>query len=170
MENNTNSKRNWTIGIIIVIIVAIIIWFALENRPGDSDTNQNTSTSTSSTVTPIASTSPVQPSPKTITPNIPVIRTDGVVTSVPKIFTVSYTATGFSPITFKIQRGQTVHFVNQTHKSLRLASTNPSFNPGFLQENSVGFGGTYDYVFTVPGNWTYQNYDNTKYQGTIIVE
>jgi plastocyanin len=73
-----------------------------------------------------------------------------------------------------IKRGQAVQFVNQseTGKNLWVASdpypTNSNY-PAFNAGKAVGKGGTYTFIFTKTGTWTYHNDLNPSRRASVIV-
>lgn len=85
---------------------------------------------------------------------------------------VTYTDTGFAPLTVTVKAGTIVTFVNESTKGMWVASAvHPTHQllPGFDQKVSVAGGGTYEYTFTKVGTWTYHNHQNPTDQATVVV-
>lgn len=86
---------------------------------------------------------------------------------------VTYTDTGFAPLTVTVTKGTTVTFVNESNQGMWVASdVHPTHQllPGFDQLASVAGGGTYEYAFTKVGTWRYHNHVNPTETGTVIVK
>ena len=85
---------------------------------------------------------------------------------------VTYTNTGFAPLTVTIKQGTTVTFVNESTKGMWIASAvHPTHQllPGFDQLVSVTSGGTYEYTFAKVGTWKYHNHVSPADTGTVRV-
>lgn len=85
---------------------------------------------------------------------------------------VTYTDTGFAPVTVTVKQGTTVTFVNESSDGMWVASAvHPMHQllPGFDQLASVGNGGTYEYAFGKVGTWKYHNHVNPTETGTVMV-
>lgn len=73
---------------------------------------------------------------------------------------VNYMGTRFVPQVVTVDRGELVRFINKDNLSMRITSQGSDHvqtYPGFDQQNSVGTGGKYDFVFNNPGVWPYRN-------------
>lgn len=87
--------------------------------------------------------------------------------------TVGYTGSGFSPSTITVEVGTTVTFVNNSSKSMRVASSvHPTHKdlPGFDQLKGSGNGTSYTYTFEKAGQWSYHNHLSASHKGTVIVK
>jgi len=88
-------------------------------------------------------------------------------------FIVRYNASGFSPKSIEIKRGEAIKFVNDTNQTMWVASNDHpthTLYPGFDQGKSVGKGGTFIFTFTEAGSWKYHNHNKSADMGTIIVK
>lgn len=123
-----------------------------------------------------ATTTPATPASKVIktttpkatgstTLNAPVMTKSGA-------YLVSYTDNGFVPAKLEIQKGKSVHFVNNSNKAMSLMTVDPNSQifRELNQEKSVGRGGSYDFTFLTEGTWWYVNRNSQKELGTIIVK
>ncbi|MBI4099425.1 cupredoxin domain-containing protein [Candidatus Microgenomates bacterium] len=117
-----------------------------------------------------------QPVEQAVTPapvSTPTPATSEGVMEKEAIVEVDYTATGFSPATVTIKKGQTVKFVNKSGSSMSVASNpHPTHTdyPGFDQFKSTSKGQTeYDFAFDKVGTWGYHNHLNPSDGGTVIV-
>ena len=72
---------------------------------------------------------------------------------------VIYTSKGFSPSVVRITAGQVVHFVNESNLGMRVHTVTQGAAQyvGLDQQQVVGKGGTYDFLFNDPGTWSYLN-------------
>ena len=105
------------------------------------------------------------PTPEAVVQEIP---TDSVATRV----VVTYTDTGFAPSPTAVAVGSTVTFVNESTKSMWVASAvhpTHSLLPGFDQLKSVGKGESYEYTFTKVGTWKYHNHVTPSDTGSVVV-
>ncbi len=86
---------------------------------------------------------------------------------------VDYTATGFSPASVTVKKGETVKFVNKTTSPMSVASNpHPTHTdyPGFDQFKSSQKGqAEYDFVFDKVGTWGYHNHAKPGDTGTVVV-
>ena len=85
---------------------------------------------------------------------------------------VQYSSKGFSPSVVHITAGQVVHFVNKSSLSMRVhtVTQGPREYVGLDEQQVVGTGGTYDFLFNEPGNWDYFNLEgNSNSLGTVVV-
>lgn len=88
-------------------------------------------------------------------------------------YIVSYESSGFKPDTIEIKRGTPVRFVNNSTKSLRVASTDTTNNPifqAFSQPKTMGKGGIFEYTFNDVGTYYYTNQFNSAAKGTVVVK
>lgn len=87
---------------------------------------------------------------------------------------INLTTSGFVPTVATITVGQTVHFVNMTTMSMRIVSNTLQGAPiyiGFDEQKSVGYGGTFDFLFNQAGEWGFHNLNgDPKIVGTIRVK
>lgn len=87
--------------------------------------------------------------------------------------TVSYTGSGFTPSTITVEAGITVTFVNNSSKSMWVASdAHPSHKDllGFDQLKGSGNGTSYTYTFKKAGEWSYHNHLSAGQRGTVVVK
>ena len=85
---------------------------------------------------------------------------------------VTYTDTGFAPKTVTVKQGSMVTFVNESGKSMWVASAlHPTHQllPGFVQLKNVPRGGTYEYTFEKVGTWKYHNHVVASDTGSVTV-
>ena len=86
---------------------------------------------------------------------------------------VNYTANGFEPSSMTISIGETITFVNETEKSMRVASDpHPAHTDlsVFDEKTGVEKGKSYSFTFEKKGTWGYHNHLSARDKGTIIVE
>lgn len=95
----------------------------------------------------------------------------GAVTSVAQ---VNITDSGFNPATIRIQKGQTVIWINQGSGPHQPATDPyPSENavPGFVDDVALAKGETYGFKFNQTGTFTYHDHLNPlQLKGTVIVQ
>jgi len=106
---------------------------------------------------------------------------------VPKTVAVTYSANGFTPATFEINKGDTVTFANQSGGQMWVASgphpahTNYSdttreqhcpdtADTSFDQCTAVAAGQSYSFTFQKTGTWKYHNHVGAGDFGTIVVQ
>jgi len=85
---------------------------------------------------------------------------------------VTYTDTGFAPLTITVKSGSIVTFVNESTRSMWVASDmHPTHQllPGFDQKVSVARGQTFEYTFTKVGTWRYHNHQSPSDTATVVV-
>ncbi|MDO8564924.1 MAG: hypothetical protein Q7R88_02935 [bacterium] len=93
-----------------------------------------------------------------------------------KTVVVTYTDYGFKPPVVKINRGDSVQFVNDSGKAaLRVVPlTDKSFNenayPGLAASKSIRRGENFAVSFTLPGVWGFTNANAATMVGVVIVE
>ena len=95
------------------------------------------------------------------------------VTAIPKETVVTYNASGFSPQTITIKKGETVVFQNKTGKSASVAS-NPhpihTAYPEFDQYKTDQKGkDEFRFTFLKVGTWGYHDHLNASNGGTVVV-
>lgn len=106
---------------------------------------------------------------------VPVTTESGVMENKGGVTTrtvVTYTDGGFGPSAVTVTQGTTVAFVNESSRSMWVASAvHPTHQllPGFDQLTSVAKGGTYEYTFSKVGTWKYHNHMNPADTGSIVV-
>lgn len=86
---------------------------------------------------------------------------------------VSYTNSGFSPETIRVEEGATVTWTNKSDGPMYVASSvHPTHNelPGFEQQGGVGSGEEYQFQFDQAGEWDYHNHLEPSHKATVIVE
>ena len=147
-------------GLIAVVIAVVVLglgiwWFAAgdDTSNGSDNVNQNGSGSS-------------------ITTNQPSYRTIG--RDEEGVTTVAYTEAGFSPFIVEIEAGETVRFVNQSDRALRVTSQNhPTATdqnyPEFDSVKSLSNGEEYVFTFTREGVWGYKDLNNEQYLGAVVV-
>lgn len=87
--------------------------------------------------------------------------------------TVVYTNEGFSPRELRVSAGTRVVFVNNSDKSMWVASDPHPVHtglPAFDQKRGVEQGETYSFVFKNAGQYSYHNHLSPQDGGVIIVE
>lgn len=122
---------------------------------------------------PNQTTSAPMPAPGYENSGIPEMIVEGegeIGVNISQVHFVRYTATGFSPKTLSIKKGDTVTFTNETQNSMSVASDpHPTHTDlsGFDQKGQLG---AYSYTFTTTGTWGYHNHRNASHTGTIVVQ
>ena len=117
---------------------------------------------------------------KVVTPTA-VKKTTTTGTTAPKVtsytiakdgsYIVSYTDSGFKPLTLTISSGKSIKFVNNSNGQMSIASADVG-GMGFTSLNqggAVGRGGTF-YATLGQGTWHYMNRANQNLRGTIVVK
>lgn len=82
---------------------------------------------------------------------------------------VTYTDSGFSPQTIRVQRGTTVTWTNESSRAMWVASdVHPTHEelPAFDQ---LGSGQSYSFTFEQTGEWEYHDHLFASHLGTVIV-
>jgi plastocyanin len=162
-------NRNIIIGIIVLVAGLAVGWFVLQEAPGQGLPELTASPSPESEARPGSLDVPVETSPGAsgLIDKGGVVQTAPVATS-----TVQYTDTGFTPNTVTVKAGTTVRFTNQSNSDMWVASAvHPTHQllPGFDQLESLGKGGSYDYIFAKVGTWKYHNHGNATDTATVVV-
>lgn len=102
----------------------------------------------------------------------------------PKTVTVLYNASGFSPATVTINRGDSVGWTNNGGGNMWVAAdehpSHTNYSGTTRQEHcddatDVSFdqcknGITYSFKFDKAGTWGYHNHSNPRHTGTIVVQ
>ena len=107
-------------------------------------------------------------------------NTEGTV-SAPAV--VTYTASGFSPATITISKGESVTWKNESNRRMWVASVvHPThtiypertdadcFGSSFDACAGAGVGANYEFTFNEVGTWKYHNHLGAFNTGTVIVE
>lgn len=90
----------------------------------------------------------------------------------PRVYTISYKASVFSPTNLRIHSGDTVRFHNDGLRSIRIVSDpHPEHNNlvGFDSVGDIPAGSFFSFTFAAKGTFSYHNERNFKETGTIIV-
>ena len=95
------------------------------------------------------------------------------------ITTISYTATGYTPATVTIKKGDTITFVNNSTKEMWPASAvHPSHSvypeqkncfAGVFKDCRVAVGGSFSMKFNVVGAWGFHDHVSPNLFGKITV-
>ena len=148
------NKQTTTLVVILVIVLGLFFYYKSADAPLTTDTDQTIATTTPEVTTPAPTNTGVQMSSK-------------------GEYIVTYNGLNFSPKTLTIPVGKAVLFINQSSKSMWVAS-NPhpthSDYPSFDEGKTVKTGGTYHFTFLNAGVWGFHNHDNPKATGTITVK
>ena len=86
---------------------------------------------------------------------------------------ISYTDSGFVPGEIRVRSGAVVTFVNNSVRSMWVASDiHPTHRalPEFDQRQGVGQQGSYSFTFSKTGKWSYHNHLDSKHGGVVVVE
>ncbi len=152
--------------LITVIVLAIIIIVAIVMtgpKESPSDTNVNVDV----TPTPTATTTP------TVTATSTATSTASTQTTAPKTVVVTYTDSGFSPLSVTIKKGDTVTFKNDSTRGFWPASDDhPSHlrYSAFDPKQTVAAGGSWSFKFDQVGTWAYHDHRSASKVGTVIVQ
>ncbi len=147
------NKQQTTIVVIIVIVLGLFLYYKNADAPAVSELGQNQATTTDTTSA----------------------STSGTVANVNSKgeYIVTYNGVNFSPKTLTIAAGKSVVFINQSSKSMWVASDpHPSHDnyPEFDEDKTVGTGGTFHFTFVKTGVWGFHNHNNPSATGTILVK
>ena len=85
---------------------------------------------------------------------------------------IEYRDSGFSPAQISVKLGESVTWINQSGKSMWVASADhPEHKqyPGFDQLQAVENGGQYSFNFQKEGSWNYHNHSNPVHTGIVVV-
>jgi plastocyanin len=94
-------------------------------------------------------------------------------------YLVSYTDTDFVPHTLTVKKGETIRFINNSHKNLWIASSSTPLYPP--EQNGCGSsaldsckpippGGFWEFTFNVRGTWQYANTLKQADTATVTVK
>lgn len=142
------------------------------------------STSTKGRVPQTTTTPPVAETPA-LAAQAP--ATTGIGTTIPKIVTVTYAGTGFSPASVTIAKGDTVMFVAGTDDKVMWVASGPhpthqgydgttrdqhcaSGYSGSAPFDQCATGASFSFTFAKAGTWKYHNHVNSGQTGTVIVQ
>ncbi len=166
MENK--NKKNITLGIIVIIVIALLAWWMLGGEKAEAPIDTpNSTVEEGTTGGNVAETgASAKPSTNTQAPK-PTTSSKAIAA------TVTYTEEGFAPSIIVIAKGETVRFVNKSTNTRMWVASGPhpshSAYPGFDQGTSVGSGGSYDFTFTKTGKYPFHNHVDPRRTGTIVV-
>ncbi|MCI0597763.1 plastocyanin/azurin family copper-binding protein [Candidatus Parcubacteria bacterium] len=166
--------QNPIVWAIIVIVLVGAGWFVFQT-PATAPLGE----------TPLEGTPPVSDTPEIElpseepqpAPSAPVDESQPV-----SLVTVTYTVNGFSPSSLTVKKGTMVTFVNQSGRTMWVASDeHPSHsqydgtsrgdhcpNNGTVFDQCAS-GDTYAFTFNKTGSWGYHNHTSAGHQGTIMV-
>ncbi len=154
-------------GLLVMAAGVLVGWFVFKGEPL-SYQDRMAGGSETRTTTPDDSSRSVADQPVVSVTGMPVADKGGVSTRT----VVAYSDSGFGPMEVTITEGSTVTFVNESNRSMWVASAvhpTHSLLPGFDQLTSVARGGTYEYTFTKVGTWKYHNHMFPSDTATVIV-
>lgn len=160
--------------IVIVLIVIFGGWYYFSSQQQSVPSQETAQTDTSNTV---VSTNDTVSSPAPATNGAQVVPT-------PKVTTVTYTASGFSPNTVTIKKGENVMFVNQSGNKMWVANDPHPSHTGYdgtarsahcpdtagVAFDQCSVGDTYTFTFQKTGKWEYHNHVSSQDEGFVIVE
>ena len=149
------------IGIIGIVVVGIIIFYAFRN-PDESIAPSNTENSQTQAVQ-----TPITPIESPVKENI-----------------VTYTADGFTPKEITIKVGETIKFINTSGQAMWVGvdehPTHTQYDGTTLKEHcpdTLGAvfdqckrGDEYSFTFKKIGKWDYHNHSKADMSGIVIVE
>jgi len=150
--------------IVAILVAAFLAYWLLGNYRNQSDTGTVPTESTQEQGSSSQSTDSQSPSEPSSTEQAPEAAAETVVT---------YTDDGFSPDSIEITAGTKVVFINQSSRSMWVASDpHPihSDDSAFDSRVGVGRGESYSYTFTRSGRWGYHNHLRTNDGGTVTVK
>lgn len=145
----------------VVIVLAVWVGFSWGQKPASAPQGEE---GVVTTTTPAKKTTTTTTAPKTTTSSSYTIAKDGS-------YVVSYTDSGFRPLTITVNSGKSVQFVNNSSGQMSIASADIG-GMGFTNLNqggAVGRGGTF-YATLSQGTWHYMNRLNQNQRGTIVVK
>lgn len=98
------------------------------------------------------------------------LATEQPVTLSTNVVYVDITATGYTPSTIKVKRGQLITWKNTETLPHRLIA-DPDVLPAFETMELLNKGDSYTYIFDKKGSFRYYDPDSPKvYVGTVVVE
>lgn len=151
------NKQTTLVVIIAVVVIGLFFYYKKADAPLTTDTDQTQATTT----------------PEVTTPTTPTPTNTGVKMNSKGEYIITYNGVNFSPKTLSIPNGKSVVFINQSSKSMWVASdSHPDHGdyPEFDQDKTVGVGGSYHFTFIKAGVWGFHNHINPKATGTITVK
>jgi plastocyanin len=179
-----NNKAMVTLVVVVIIIAAGVIWFAIRGTD-TTTTNSNTQSATTNTnaESTISANTNTQDSLNTNQANTNSAPTlngqqgqysgePGVEGPDTQVFEVKYDGTSFSPKTLSIKAGDVVVFKNESSSAFRPASgPHPAHTnyPEFDPKVDIAAGKSWSFTFTKVGTWPYHNHLNPSVFGTITV-
>jgi len=110
--------------------------------------------------------------PSTVVETDEVPQTEVSEESEASVVTITYTDSGFEPANQTVAVGTTVRFVNNSSRSMWVASDDhPTHTdlPEFDDGRGVGPGETYEFTFEEVGDWGYHDHLNSRAEGVITV-
>ena len=127
------------------------------------------------------------PQPNPPAPVVSDVSPSITTTGTGKTFTIKYTASGFTPASLTIAKGDTVIFVkapgsrdmwvagghHPTHESMDGTTRSQHCAVGYSGHkpfDECAVGTQYTYTFEKPGMWTFHNHYNESDNGTITVQ
>jgi plastocyanin len=167
-----------------VVIVLLVLGFIVKGNsspktmtPGTASSSESVQTATTTTNSTGQGSAPASGSTGTVSSN----------TSGPKIVTVTYDGSSFSPSTVTIHIGDTIKFVDSSANPMWVASNvHPShtqYDGTAISEHcAAGYAGpapfdecgiskaTYSFTFTKAGTWSYHNHLNVGASGNVVVK
>jgi plastocyanin len=146
-----NGANYWVIGVITLVIVVGIIWFASSKKQ--------------STVSPTPAKNSTQ---NTQQPSTPASETQKQSAA-----TIEYTNSGFSPQSVIIKSGDTITFKNSSSSSLQVASAPHPVHTDRPELNAPGPmppGETFSTVITEKGTWKFHNHLDPAKFGSVTVQ
>ena len=153
------NKTIISIIVIILLIAGGVFIYTMSNSSNSSQTNKLTDTDTDTYT-------------NTNLNNEQATSSSSNQTQSNKV-TVTYDGSSFSPKVVTIKKGDSVIFINQSDKSMSVASNpHPTHTdyPGFDQYKSAEKGmASYTFVFEKVGTWGYHNHLNPSVTGTVKV-
>lgn len=163
-----NQKQTWIVIIALAVVLVFLLLFVGQNNDSSLLQGVSTDDQTETTDTPDTGSTGSAATRDT--------GSTGATGGIPAAdeLTVTYTDSGFSPYILEVNAGDTVDFVNRSSGTLWVTShghpTAPDQNyPEFDSGKSIPPGGTYSFMFTLPGTWGYKNLNNEKHLGAIVV-
>jgi plastocyanin len=157
-------KQSYSI-LIGLIIIAAVVFVALQYR--NTDDEEALDLSTSPTASPLSQSEFVGIAPSTT----PVVSPSPA--AVTNSMSVSIDDEGFTPASITIPKGTTVVFTNNGQGSHWPASDpHPTHNglPGFDAKQPLTTGETYSFTFDKVGTFGVHDHLNASLKGTIIVQ
>ena len=168
-------NKNYIIGIVVVLAIIVFGGFFVL-RDNTEDVGVAKEPNDGSTTTEV----PSNEDSGTITEEK---ADDGAITESKDAAVVIYTNSGFSPFSTTIQQGQTVTWVNESSRSVWVASAfHPShtvypeksaddcLGSAFDTCRRVSVGESWSFTFDSAGSWKYHNHLSPSATGVVVVE